>query len=307
MTFTSPYRIFIFAWQSFWRNFWLSLVTITIIILTFISINFLIVVNVISDTAVNIIKEKVNISLYFYPNITEPQVMEAKTYLSSLTQVKEINFISQKEALEQFRLLHAQDKTIIQSLEELNSNPLGSTLQIKAKKIEDYPEIIKVLDNSKYKELIIEKDFDDNKVKTYIAKIKNLSENIKKIGLFTTGIFVLIGLLIVFNTIRVAIYTHRDEISVMKLVGASNWFIRSPFIIEAVFYGIIACLASIIIVFPTLKFIQPYLNSFFLTEEFNISRYFIQNFFKIFGAELIIIIVLNVISSSIAIRRYLKV
>ena len=305
MSIASIFRIFNFAWQSFWRNIWLSLVTITIIVLTFISINFLIIVNIISDATIDIVKDRVDISLYFRPDITEPQVLEVQTYLTSLTQIKKIDYISQQDALEKFRQKHRQDYIIIESLEELNENPIGATLQIKAKNIDDYPAIIEVIDNSKYNNLILDKNFDDHKI--YIDKIKNLSDNAKKIGLLTTGVFILIALLIVFNTIRVAIYTHREEIAVMKLVGATNWFIRSPFLLEAVFYGIISCIVAIVIVYPILNFIQPYLNNFFLTEEFNIINYFKQNFWQIFGLELLIVIFLNIISSSIAIRRYLKV
>ena len=305
MNLTSIYRILTFAWQSFWRNIWLSVVTITIIVLTFISVNFLIVVNVVTDAAIDIIKNKVDVSLYFRPDVVEPQVLEVETYLSSLAQVKEINYVSQQAALEKFRQQHRDDTTIIESLEELSENPIGATLQIRAKNIEDYPTIIEVVNNSKYNDLILDKNFDDHNV--YIAKIKNLSDNVGKIGFFLSGIFVFIALLIVFNTIRVAIYTHRQEIGVMKLVGATNWFIRSPFLVEAVFYGIIACIAAIIIVYPTLNLIQPHLNSFFLTEEFNITAYFNQNFWQIFGLELLITVFLNIVSSTIAIRRYLRV
>jgi cell division transport system permease protein len=305
MIITSIYRIFVFAWQSFWRNIWLSVVTITIIVLTFISVNCLIVVYITTDAAINIIKNKVDVSIYFRPEVIEPQVNEVKTYLSSLTQVKEINYISQQEALEKFRQLHRNDSDIIQSLEELENNPIGATLQIKAKNIEDYPEIIGVLSNSKYNDLILDKNFEDHKV--YIEKIQKLSKNIKSVGLAICGIFVIIALLIVFNTIRVAIYTHRQEIGVMKLVGATNWFIRSPFLVEAAFYGLVSCAISVIIIYPMLNFIQPYINNFFLTEEFNLLSYFNHNFWKIFGLQLITIILLNIISSSIAIRRYLKV
>jgi len=305
MVISSLYRIFLFAWQSFWRNFWLSLVTITIIILTFISINFLVVVNITTDAAINIVKEKIDVSIYFRPDTTENQVFEVKTYLSSLTQVKDISYVSQQEALEKFRQLHREDSVIIESLEELEDNPIGATLQVKAKDMDEYPAIMEVLDNSKYNNLILDKNFDDHK--TYIGKIKNLSENIKRIGLLTSGIFVFIALLIVFNTIRVAIYTHRQEVKIMKLVGATNWFIRSPFLLEAILYGIIGCVFSIIVIYPLLNIVQPYLENFFLTEEFNIVYYFNDNFWKIFGLEILIVILLNIISSSIAIRRYLKV
>lgn len=305
MNFIAFQRILIFAWQSFWRNIWLSLVTITIIILTFISINFLILVNVVSDTAIQLVKDKVDISLYFKPDITESQVLEVQTYLSSLTQVKEISYVSQQAALEKFRQLHKDNQVIIESLEELDDNPIGATLQIKAKDIDEYQGIDEVLVNSKYNELILDKNFDDNKA--FISQIRDFSDNVRKVAIITSIIFVLIASLIVFNTIRVAIYTHRQEIGVMKLVGATNWFIRSPFLLEAISYGIIACIAGIAIVYPMLNFVQPYVNNFFLTTEFSLTEYFTNNFWTIFGLELLTIILINIISSSIAIRRYLKV
>ncbi len=307
MNISSIYRIFIFAWQGFWRNIWLSVVTITIIVLAFISINFLIIINVITQVAINEVEEKVNVSVYFYPDVLEPQILEAKTYLSSLTQVKEIQYISQEDALEKFRKEHYYDPIIIESLDQLDSNPIEATLQIKAKKLSDYPEIIEILTSSKYNQLVSEKNFDDQKIKNYIAKINNISNNVRKVGVLVSGIFILIALLIVFNTIRVAIYTHQQEIAIMKLVGATNWFIRSPFLLEAVLYGIIACSISILIVYPLLNFIQPQIEKFFLSDQFDIVQYFTSNFWQIFGLEILVIILLNIIGSSIAIRRYLKV
>ena len=161
------------------------------------------------------------------------------------------------------------------------------------------------MDNSKYNQLILDKNFDDHKV--YIEKIKSLSDNLKKIGFSLSAVFILIASLIVFNTIRVAIYTHRQEIAVMKLVGATNWFVQGPFLLEAIFYGVIACVLAIIIVYPLIGFVQPHLNNFFLTEEFSLINYFNDNFWLTFGLELLAVILLNIISSSIAIRRYLKV
>ena len=305
MNLTTISRITTFAWQSFWRNIWLSVATISIIVLTLISINLLVVVNVVSNAAVKIINNKVDVSLYFRPDITEAQVQEVNTFLSALAQIKEISYISQQEALDNFRQLHKQDTVIIQSLEQLEENPIGATLQIRAKSIENYPAIMEILSNSKYNDLILDKNFDDHK--SYIDKIQQISDNVKTVGLLASIVFILIAFLIVFNTIRVAIYPHREEIRVMKLVGATNWFIRSPFILEAVFYGIIACLLAIGVLYPFLNFVQPYINNFFLTEEFDLAAYFNNNFWQIFGTELLVIIMLNIAGSIIAIRRYLKV
>src|SRR3989344_2831347 len=181
MLLASLYRIFIFAWQSFWRNFWLSVVTISIIVLTFISINFLILVNVITDNAITIVQNRVDVSLYFRPDATEGQVKEVESFLSALTQVKKINYVSQQEALDKFRQKHRQDTVVIESLEELEENPIGATLQIKAKDISEFQSIVDVVENSKYNNLILDKNFDDHKI--YIARIQNFSDSVSRIGL----------------------------------------------------------------------------------------------------------------------------
>lgn len=301
----SSYRIFKFAWQSFWRNIWLSIVTITVIVLTFVSINFLVVLKVVTDSIISSVQERINVSIFFKPEIKEAEVLEVKTYLDSLSQVDSITYISADQALSDFRQLHKDDTTILESLEELELNPLGATLNVKTKKLTDYSSVLEVLDNSKYKDWILTKNFDDHK--EYINRINQVSSNIQGIGLALTALFIFIAILIVFNTIRIAIYTHREEIAIMKLVGASNNFIRSPFIIEAVFDGIIACLIAIALLFPVLNFIQPYLSSTFIGVDLNITNYFRNNFFAIFGLELLIITLLNILSSGIAIRRYLEV
>ena len=264
------------------------------------------IINFIADAAVADVKDKVDVSLYFRPDITEAQVLEVQTYLSALTQVKDIVYVSQPEALNAFRQLHREDTTIIQSLESLDSNPLGATLQIHAKTIEDYPSIVDVINNSKYNDLILDKSFDDNQ--RYISGIKSTSDNVNRIVLIMSILFTAIAVLIVFNTIRVAIYTHQQEIHIMKLVGATNWFIRAPFLFEAIFYGVLACLVSIAGVYGLLNFIQPHIFRYFIdAPKFDVVGYFNTNFWKIFGVELLVIILLNITSSSIAIRRYLKV
>lgn len=304
MSFASLYQLIIFSWQSFWRNIWLSIITITIIVLALVSVNFLIALNVITDTAVSQIQDKIDVSVYFKQTTTEPQVLEVKTYLSALAQVKDIKYISQQEALQNFRQRHQQNTAIIESLEALDQNPLGATLTIQAKRLEDYPEILSVLDNSKYNELITDKKFDDREA--YINNLRHISETVNQVGLLTAAVFIFIAALIVFNTIRVAIYTHRQEIGIMKLVGAANWFIRGPFMIEGVWYGTIATLLTIGIMFPLINFIQPYVNAYFLTNDVIVS-YFRQHFWQIFGIEFLFIMVLNTVSSLVAIRRYLKV
>jgi len=301
----SFHRSIIFALQSFWRNIWLSIATIFIIGLALLSINFLIIINAISDSAIGAVKDQIDVSIYFKNDVRESKIAEVKSQLAGLSQVKSIAYKTPEENLIVFKNKHQDNPDILETLKELAGNPLGATLIIKAKNLNDYPEILKAIDNPAYNDIIEEKNFDDHQL--IITRINQLADNVKKFALIISGLFVVISALIVFNTVRIAIFTHQNEIAIMKLVGAGNWFIRAPFVWESVFSGIIACLLTLLIVYPGLNFIQPQLTKFFSGAEIDLIGYFNQNFLIIFGGQLLGIIILNVISSSIAIGKYLKV
>ncbi|HLD28147.1 MAG TPA: permease-like cell division protein FtsX [Patescibacteria group bacterium] len=298
-------RSILFAFQSLWRNIWLTLATVFIISLTFLSINFLVILNAVSDSATTTVKEKIDISIYFKQDVKESKIAEVKSHLETLPQVNQIIYYSPDQNLAEFQARHQDDILILETLRELEGNPLGATLIIKAKELDDYPEVLAAIDNPAYADLIEEKSYDDNQI--VISRINSITENVRKGGFIISLLFILIAALIVFNTVRIAIFTHRSEVSIMKLVGASNGFIRSPFILENVFSGIIACLLGIGIIYIILSLIQPHLSSFFAGVDFNIIEYFNHNFVVIFGSQLIGIIILNIISSSIAVSKYLNV
>lgn len=298
-------RGFLFGLQSFWRNIWLSLATVFVIFLALVSVNFLIVVNAISDSAISLVKERIDVSVYLKPEIKEGKVAEVKTHLEILPQVKQVIYRSPEENFDIFKERHRNNEQIQETLSELSNNPMGATLIIKAKNLDDYPEILNSLDDPAYAELIEDKSYDDNQV--VINRINSIAGNIKRAMIFISAIFILIAVLIVFNTVRIAIFTHQNEISIMRLVGASNWFIRSPFIFESVMSGLVAIIATILFIYPLLSMVQSYVGSFFGGADFNIVAYFNNNFLIIFGLELLGIILLNVISALVAMSKYLKV
>jgi len=305
--FVSTYRVFKFALQDFWRNIWLSFITIMILVLALISVNLLIFFNALTDTAVKLVEEKVDLSIFFKPEAAEAKINEVKSFLVALPQVKEIKFISKDEALQKFKEKHKDEPKILEAIKEIGDNPLGASFVVKAYRTEDYSIILeKIKDpNILPDDLVQDKNFDDHKL--LIEKISNLKQKVSKGGLILITLFGLIAILIVFNTIRVAIYTHREEIGVMRLVGATSWFVRAPFILESVFYALVACLLTVVIIYPFLGVIQPYLINFFEGAGLDILNYFNQNFFKIFGLELLATIILSVTSSSLAVSKYLRV
>jgi len=298
-------RIIKFAFQNFFRNFWLSIITITILVLTLFSINILVLLNFLTNTAISSVQEKIDVSVYFYPETLEESVQNVRSYLIGLSQVRDVKYISREEALEKFRENHGENDSIITSLEELEENPLGATLIIKTHNPNDYPFVLETLDNPEFTPFVQDKNYDDHK--EIIERIDLITDRVRNFGIILSGIFVMIAVLIVINTIRVAIYTHREEIGIMKLVGASNWFVRMPFLAEGVLYAFLATLVIVGIIYPVSFFAEPYVSGFFDTESVGMIDYLNHNFLWIFVTQFVALSVLNIISTGFALGRYLKV
>jgi len=301
----SFFRVIKFAFQNFWRNFWLSLITITILVLTLISINILVVLSFLAQTAVDTVEQKVDVSVYFKSEVSEDAVKDVRSYLLGLSQVKDVAYVGREEALEDFKSLHQDNEEIMASLGELGENPLGATLVIKAHSSNDYPFILETLDNPQFTEFIEDKNYDDHE--EVIGRINDISSRVQNFGIILSAVFVTIAVLIVINTIRVAIYTHREEIAIMKLVGASNWFVRAPFLVEGIFYAFLATLVLGALIYPTIILAEPYVNAFFDGQNVGLVDYFNSNLIFIFGIEFLALAFLNIVSASFALGRYLKV
>ena len=298
-------RSIVFAFQSFFRNIWLSVATIFIVFLALLSVNFLIGIQAVSESAVNLVKDKIDVSVYFKQSVRDDKINEVKSHLEVLPQVKEVVYFSPDQNLASFKDRHSADQSIQESLSELDSNPLGATLVVTAKELADYPTVLKAIDDPSYSDLIEKKNFNDNQ--TVITKINSITETIRKVGLIISLLFVIISALIIYNTIRIAIFTHQNEIGIMKLVGASNWFIRLPFVFESMISGLLACALSIGAVYLALYFIQPNLASFFGGASFDVAGYFNRNMIIIFGSQFLGIVIVNIIASTVALNKYLKV
>lgn len=297
-------RIIKFGLQDIFRNFWLSLVTITIIVLALFSINMLLLVDMATGSAISVVKEKIDVSLYLKPDAVEEKILALKSEISNFSQVKEVKYISKAEALESFKAKRQSNPEILEALKILGKNPLSPTLIIKSKDIEQYDALITNL-NKIDSDIIESRNFDDHKAS--LIKINNISRKINEIGVLVSFIFVVITLLVVFNAIRVAIYTHKREIGIMRLVGASNWFVRSPFLVSAIIYALLGVLIIIAIFYPFLMLIQPYIATFFTGHEISLTGYFNDNFLNIFGLEFLGAVLINILASYTAIRRYSKV
>ena len=256
-------RIIKYGWQAFIRNGWLSVSTVSIMILALVVFEGLILFNIIGKQAIVSIQEKIDISVYFKSNAAEDSILDIKRSLEGLDEVKSVEYVSRDEALKEFEARHADDPVISQTLEELEENPLLASLNIKAKDPRKYETIAVHLEDLSLKDLIEKVTYAQNQV--VINRLNKLIETFKTGGLGLTLFLAFLAATVIFNTIRLAIFSNSEQISIMRLVGASNSFIRGPYIVEGVLYGAIAAIISFMVMIPIIQFSSPYVSSFILS------------------------------------------
>lgn len=302
-------RIIRAGFFSFWRNGFVSLSSILVMIVTLFVIGSVIFSSVILKSTLDQLKEKVDINVYFVTSAKEDDILAMKKRLEQLPEVMPpVEYVSKEQSLEDFKKRHENDEFTLQALDELGENPLGAVLNIKAKDPSQYEGIARYIDSQRADSVGTDSIID--KVNYYqnkdaIERLTKIINSANRLGFILTILLVGISILITFNTLRLVIYMSRDEISVMRLVGASERYIRGPFFIAGAIYGFLSAILTLIIFYPITLWLGGVTADFFV--GLNIFHYFISNFGQVF---LIIVgsgVAIGSISSYLAVRKYLKV
>lgn len=297
------------GFHSFWRNTFVSLSSVLVMVVTLFVIGSLIFSGAILSSTLESIKSKVDINVYFVRTAGESDILSLKKDLELLPEVMPpVVYVSREQALEDFRARHENDEFTLQALDELGENPLGATLNIRAKDPSQYQNIAEFLGSKNTAATdggsIIDKvNYYQNK--EVIDRLSNIISSANRLGFALTFILTIISVLITFNTLRLVIYMSRDEISVMRLVGASTGYIRGPFFITGALYGFLAALITLGLFYPITLWLGNTTQDFFV--GLNLFDYYIANFGQIF---LLIVgsgVAIGSISSYLAVRKYLKV
>jgi len=295
-------RIIRAGFINFMRNPVVSLVSVLIMTVTLFIMSSLILLNALLSFSLAQVSERVDINVYFYPDATELDTFSLRDDLQLLPEVAAVDYISREDAIESFRERHADDYLTLQALDELNDNPLGASLNIQADETEQYASIVQYLETSSAR-LSIEK-INYNQNKGIIDRLNDIMSTVQRLGLIVTLFFVLISILITFNTIRLAIYGAREEIAVMRLVGADNKYIRGPFMVEGILYGVSATVLTVIALIPITLWFSNFAETFF--GGIDIFAYYITNLPQIIVILLVSGMLLGIISSFFSTRRYLR-
>lgn len=299
-------RVIKAGFVNFWRNGWISLATVLIMVITLFTIGSLMFSRAILGSMISQIMDKVDITIYLKTDVPEQDIFSLRDSLSKLSEVKAVGYVSAEQNLEEFKERHKDNAMIIQSLEEIGGNPLGATLNIKAKETSQYEAVAKFLETQSGTgagSTIDKVNYFQNK--KIIDRLSKILDSAKKLGSILSFALVIISIIITFNTIRLAIYISREEIGVMRLVGASSRFVTGPFIVEGIMYGIISAVLATALFYPVTLWLGPLTENFF--SGVNLFQYYVSNFGQIFLLLLFVGAGLGSLSSFIAVRRYLKV
>ena len=294
--------------RGFYRNRTVSLSSIFILTITLSIITSFYLCRAVFDYTLDQVKEKVDVRVYFTTDATEQQVTEVKAKLLGLTDVKTVTYVTREQALSDFKKKHEGDQLTLQALDELGTNPFGASLSIIAKDTSRYEAIASQLSEGSgllgdAKGVIDKVNY--YQIKDSIDKLNSIIGWTNTVGFWLSIVFVLMSCMIVYNTIRLAIFVYRDEIAVMKLVGASNMFIRGPFIVESLLYSLVATVITLALFFPATIWVTK--KTVFFFEGLNINAFYTSHFLELAGTLILFSALLTVISSLLAVRKYLKV
>ncbi|NTV41412.1 MAG: ABC transporter permease [Candidatus Moranbacteria bacterium] len=303
MKITKLQRTFKEGLHNFYRNGWLSFATVSVLAISLYIISATLMIGVTSKIVLRNVQEKINVSVYFNSDIEDAKIEDIKSKLIGYQEIKSIDFVSKEQALEQFKKLGNNNPSISQALDEIGENPLLSALVIKAKSPSQYEIIVKAINGSNFSEDVSRIDYEENKVA--IERLNNIIKIVQQVGITLGIIFIFIGVLITFNAIRLTMYAHKQEFEIMRLVGASNTYIKMPFVFEGILYGVSSSLGVMVALFVTSKFLSPITRG--SISGGNIMDFYLGHFFIILLLLLISGVALGTISAAIAIRRYLKI
>jgi cell division transport system permease protein len=289
---------------NFTRNLWLSTAATMVMTITLVIFSILFLLFAITSYSLTSVKDRVDISVYFKNGLVEDKILTIKDSIIKDPKVREVRYTSAVQALQEFKERHQNDPLIQQSLNELSENPLPAALNIKANTLEDYPAVAEALKNPDYAEFIDRVNYEDNQ--SIIERLSKILNFIITIGIALVLVFSVIAVLVIFNTITLTIYNRKEEIEIMRLVGATNWYIRGPFLTEAFLYAFLATVISSALFLPVFTSVLPKI-ALFVNPEITFFNQNILNFWYLSIIMLVIALLLASASTFFAVRKYLKV
>jgi len=296
-------RIWRSAWNGFRRNGWLSLAAVFIMAQALLIVSILVSLNIVISASIQSVNERIDVAVFLKDTATQEQALGLKSEVESYAGVKQVVYVSPQEALEKF-LEENRNRTVIRDVVPTDDNFLPASLEIKAEDPSVISGVVEKMLNGPNASLVSETSLEDNQ--NLIDRLRSLGSFIQNASLVLAGILIVLALLIIFNTIRITIFTRRREIEIMKLVGATDWYIRWPFIIEGSIYAIVATILTMAVVMALyFSFVAPLAEAQLVNSDG--KTIFTPVFFALLAAlQLVVALVVGMSSSYWATKKHLS-
>ncbi len=296
-------RILKSGWQNFLRDKETIFPTIFVLLIAIFLASLIFFLRDVGGFLITSIKEKTDVSVYFKEDVSEEEILKVKEELLKIPEVKSVEYISREEAFQKFIERYKDNPSYMESLEMVGKNPFFAALNIRAFEAYQYPVIDEFFEKKELEALIDHRSYPKSKV--VIDRIFSLTFLVERVGIVLAILFLIIAILVNFNTIRLAILNSKTEIEIQRMVGASNWFIKGPFLTQGIICGILAAFISLFILTSLCWFLSPKLEVFL--AGLNIFNLYAKNFWILFLIQISTGILLAIISTTIAIRKYLRI
>lgn len=292
---------------NFVRNLWLAIAAMAIMLVTLTIILFSVIANATFNNTVAQITDKINISLYLKDSVTPEQSKRLVAELKALPNVQSVKYLSKAQALQAYEQQNAGNTQLLQAINETD-NPLPATVQIKPRDLNKIDTIRAFVSKPAVEALQSDPASDSGDRREAIDKITHATNILREAGIIAVLVFTLISVLIIFNTIQMAIFNRRDELQIMRLLGASTGYIRGPFVVESIIYGILSAVLSLLIIYALFVTASSSLQatSFGLLDIGYSQSFFQAHYWQLLTMQLVLGILIGAASSVIATRRYLK-
>jgi cell division transport system permease protein len=290
--------------QNFVRNATLAIAAMAVMLITLSIVLFSVVANATFNNTILQITDRIDVSMYLKDGVTSKQRDQLIDELEGMDSVVSVEYISKDEALDIYREQNRDDLELLLAISQTD-NPLPASLRVKPADPNRMEEIREFTERGDIKEHQSDEPSYSGDRKVAIDNITQATNFFSRAGLVGVIVFTLVSMLIIFNTIRMAIFNRRDELTIMRLLGASSWFIRGPFVVETVIYGIIAGVLSVTIIENLLRLSSSVFGTGLLDISYA-NDYFAQHFWAIFASQIALGVLIGAASSLIATRRYLK-
>lgn len=292
---------------NFVRNAWLAIAAMAVMVVTLTIVLFSLLANATFAHTIEQITSKIDISVYLKDDITDSQRSKLTNDIKKLPNVESVKYVSKEEVLQRYIKDNAGNAGLLSAVSQTD-NPLPATIQIKPRDLNKLEDIKKYLSEKDVAALQSDQPSYSGDRKEAIDKITHATNILQKVGVGAVLVFAIISVLIIFNTIQMAIFNRRDELTIMRLLGASTWYIRGPFVVESVLYGIISALVSVLLVHSAFVAAHSTLEATSLgLLDINYSaEYFREHFWILLLLQLGVGILIGAASSTVATQRYLK-